>query len=265
MLEDYLGKGHRNTSRILNDHMDDASFRAFLSDAFVKMYEASLPGAAIYVFHADTEGVNFRSTLVEAGYKLSQCLIWVKSSIVLGRNDYHWRHEPILYGWRDDGPHKWYGGRKKQTTLADGACVTVQKDGEGAVFSFSDGFNHFVVRASEYEIIDDGHDDTMTVLYHEKPSSNDLHPTMKPVGLLEKLMRNSSRRGDLVLDTFGGSGSTLIAAHRQGRKCCMMELDPKYCDAIAARYAGEAGDADIQLMRDGAVVPRTAYESLLKG
>lgn len=264
MLEEYAGKGHRNTSRILNDHMDDASFRTFLDDALARMYEASMPGAAIYVFHADTEGVNFRSALVCAGFKLSQCLIWVKSSIVLGRNDYHWRHEPILYGWRDDGPHKWYGGRKKQTTIDEGACVNVRKDEDGTVFTFSDGFNHFVLRAQEYEIIDDGHDDTMTVLYHEKPSTNDLHPTMKPVRLLEKLMRNSSRRGDLVLDPFGGSGSTLIAAQRQGRRCSMMELDPRYCDTIAARYAAEFGADTVRLVRGGIEVPRSEYARVLK-
>lgn len=262
-LDEYLRCGHRNTSTILNDNMDEASFVAFLSDAFRQMHDACLPGAAIYVFHADTEGINFRQAFAHAGFRLAQCLVWIKSSIVLGRQDYQWRHEPILYGWRADGPHKWYGGRKKQTTIADGAIVNVERNGDGAVFTFSDGFNHFVLRAKDYEIIDDGHDDTMSVLYYEKPSSNDLHPTMKPVGLLEKLLRNSSRRGDIVLDPFGGSGSTLIACEKQGRTCCMMELDPKYCDAIVKRYAGEAGADGIRLVRGGAEVPRAGYAQLL--
>ena len=255
MLEEYLGTGNRNTSHIMNDNMDDASFRQFLLDAYRQMYGAMAPGAAIYVFHADTEGINFRTTFKEAGFKLSQCLIWVKSSIVLGRNDYHWRHEPILYGWKETGPHRWYGGRKRSTTLADGACVTVQKREDGDVLSFSDGFNHFVVLAKDYQVLDDGHDDTMTVIYHEKPSANDMHPTMKPVDLVARLMRNSSKKGDLVLDPFGGSGSTLMACEENNRKCVTMEMDPHYCDVIVKRYVETTNRQDVFLIRNGKKIP----------
>ena len=246
---------NRATSRIENDSMEDTAFRAFLLDAYAQMYRNMAPGAAIYVFHADTEGLNFRSAFKEAGFKLSGCLVWAKSSIVLGRSDYQWRHEPILYGWRPDGSHKWYGGRKKTTLLQDVGGVTIRHEPGGDVITFSDGLHIVSVRAKDYEILDNGLEAMSSVIYHEKPSSNDLHPTMKPVGLVAKLLRNSSKRADLVLDPFNGSGSTLIACEENGRRCCAMELEPFYCDQTVRRYMEFSGREDVFLLRDGQRIP----------
>ena len=245
----------RAVSRIENDSMEDAAFRAFLRDAFLCMHGAAKPGAPCYVFHADTEGVNFREAFQEAGFYLSQVLVWVKSSLVMGRSDYHWRHEPILYGWRADGSHKWYGARKKTSVLPDGGCVSVQRREDGDVITFSDGLHAISIRAKEYEVLDDGTGALDSAIYFERPAANDLHPTMKPVGLLAKLIRNSSRRGDLVLDPFGGSGSTLIACESEGRKACAMELDPFYCDQIVKRYIEFTARSDVFLLRGGQKIP----------
>ncbi len=245
----------RAVSRIENDSMEDAAFRAFLRDAFTCMHGAAKPGAPCYVFHADTEGVNFREAFQEAGFYLSQVLVWVKSSLVMGRSDYHWRHEPILYGWRADGSHKWYGARKKTTVLPDGGCVSVQHREDGDVITFSDGLHAISIRAKEYEVLDDGTGALDSAIYFEKPAANDLHPTMKPVGLLSKLIKNSSRRGDLVLDPFGGSGSTLIACESEGRKACAMEMDPFYCDQIVKRYVEFTARSDVFLLRGGQKIP----------
>lgn len=247
---------NRATSRIENDSMDDTAFRAFLLDAYAQMYSHMAPGAAIYVFHADTEGLNFRSAFKEAGFKLSGCLVWAKSSIVLGRSDYQWRHEPILYGWRPDGSHKWYGGRKRTTLLQDVGGVTIRHEADGStILTFSDGLHIVSVRAKDYKVLDNGLEAMSSVIYHEKPSANDLHPTMKPVELVAKLLRNSSKRGDLVLDSFNGSGSTLIACEENGRRCCAMELEPFYCDQTVRRYMDLTGRADVYLLRDRQRIP----------
>ena len=246
----------RATSRIENDSMEDTAFRAFLLDAYAQMYSHMAPGAAIYVFHADTEGLNFRSAFKEAGFKLSGCLVWAKSSIVLGRSDYQWRHEPILYGWRPDGSHKWYGGRKKTTLLQDVGGVTIRHEADGStILTFSDGLHIVSIRAKDYKVLDNGLEAMSSVIYHEKPSANDLHPTMKPVELVAKLLRNSSKRGDLVLDSFNGSGSTLIACEENGRRCCAMELEPFYCDQTVRRYMDLTGRDDVFLLRDEQRIP----------
>ena len=238
MLEEYLdGKGNRNTSTILNDNMGDQEFLQFLTDAFTRAYEAMGEGAPIYIFHAETEGKNFREAFNASGLKISQCLIWVKSSFVLGRQDYHWRHEPILYGWKEGAAHPWYGGRKKDTTILEECSgVTVKQTRNGDLITFTDGFSTVSIRAKEYEI-----EDTNTVIFHERPTRNDDHPTMKPVGLIVKLLRNSSKRGDVVLDPFGGSGSTLLACEEQKRTCYTMELAPEYCDVIVRRWEAVSG------------------------
>lgn len=175
---------------IENDDMDDGTFRKFLNDSFTQAVETMKPGAAYYIFHADTEGYNFRGACRDVGLKVRECLIWVKNALVLGRCDYHFRHEPCLYGWKEGAAHNWYSDR----------CQT-------------------------------------TVLEFHKPTKNIGHPTTKPVELLVYLVKNSSQRGEMVLDTFGGSGSTLIACEQTGRVCRMMELDPKYCDVIRKRWA----------------------------
>lgn len=175
---------------IQNDDMEDGKFREFLITAFKGAVENMAPGATFYIFHADSEGYNFRAACFNAGLKVRQCLIWKKDSLVLGRQDYHWIHEPCLAGWKDGASHHWYGDRK-QTTVMEFA----------------------------------------------KPKKNGDHPTMKPVEMLEYLLKNSSKRGDIVLDTFGGSGSTMMACERLGRKARLVELDPKYCDVIRRRWA----------------------------
>lgn len=195
----YQGGNHGDPSRtnglkIQNDSMSDEQFYQFLYDMYSNLLIHTLPGAAIYVAHADSEGANFRNALKNSGWLLKQCLVWVKQSLVMGRQDYHWKHEPILYGWAPGASHNWYSDRKQTTVLE---------------------FN--------------------------RPSRNTEHPTMKPVELVEYCMNNSSKVNDLVVDPFGGSGTTLIAAEKLGRRCCTIELDPKYCDVIKSRWEKYTG------------------------
>ena len=185
---------------IANDSMDDAAFRAFLTDAFRAADSVMRPGAAYYVWHADSEGLNFRMACRSAGWTVRQNLVWVKNSMVLGRQDYQWQHEPCLYGWKDGAAHTWLGGRR-HTTVIDQA------------------------------------DPLTTVLRFDRPGRNAEHPTMKPVDLFEFQVRNSARRGEVVLDPFGGSGTTVIACERTGRRARTMELDPRYADVIRKRWA----------------------------
>lgn len=216
--------------KIKNDHMKDEAFRKFLRDAFVSAYAVMRPGAPIYVAHADTEGFNFRGAFCEAGFKMSGCLVWVKSSLVLGRSDYQWRHEPILYGWKEGAAHSWYGGRAKTTVAdADDVPFTVQPDGSVLVESGGDLFR-ITGEALEVEALKG------SVVRCEKPKRSAEHPTMKPVALVLGQMKNSTKRGDVVLDLFGGSGTTLIACHKSGRHARLMEFDPKYCDVIVRRW-----------------------------
>lgn len=216
--------------KIKNDSMSDADFRQFLLDAYSCLFAVMKPGAPIYVAHADTEGLNFRSTFREAGFKLSGCLIWRKNSLVLGRSDYQWMHEPILYGWKPGSAHRWYGGRKLATVIehGEGGPITRLDDGRWAI------------RSGDAVLIVDGEakleEVPGSVIYHDKPSRSEQHPTMKPVGLIERMLTASARSGDIVVDAFGGSGSTLIAADRLGMSARLMELDPKFVDVIVRRW-----------------------------
>jgi DNA modification methylase len=184
----YEGKT-KDALKIQNDKMSNDEFYQFLYDAFTNMFTVTQPGGAIYIAHADSEGMNFRKAMMDAGFLLKQCIIWVKQTIVMGRQDYHWQHEPILYGWHGGGSHSWYGDRKQST-----------------------------------------------VWNVDKPARNGEHPTMKPIVLMEKAILNSSERAQIVLDLFGGSGSTLIACEKNARKCRTMELDPRYADVIVRRW-----------------------------
>ncbi len=184
----YEGKT-KDALTIQNDSMGDEQFRQFLRDAFVAADAVMKQGAVFYIWHADSEGYNFRGACKDAGWKVRQCLIWQKDSMVMGRQDYHWKHEPCLYGWKDGAGHLWASDRK-QTTLIE--C--------------------------------------------KRPKRNDIHPTMKPVELMEYQILNNTKGQDIVLDLFGGSGSTMIAAEKTGRKARLMELDPKYCDVIVKRW-----------------------------
>lgn len=200
----YVGKT-ADSLKIQNDSMADGDFYKFLLQAYTNMLEAVAPGGAIYVCHADSEGLNFRKAMIDAGWLLKQCLIWVKNSMVLGRQDYHWQHEPILYGWKPGAAHVWNSDRKQTT-----------------IWPF------------------------------DRPNRNADHPTMKPIAIPANAIQNSSKAGDIVLDLFGGSGSTLIAAEQTGRICYTSELDPIYADVIVARYIAQAGsDKGVFLLRNG--------------
>ncbi|ANB66157.1 DNA methylase family protein (plasmid) [Anoxybacillus sp. B7M1] len=191
---DYTGKT-KDALKIQNDHMDDESFYRFLYAAFSVMYDVTEEGGPIYICHADSEGLNFRKAMIDSGWLYKQCIIWVKNSFTLGRNDYHWQHEPILYGWKPGAAHKWAGDRKQSTVWE---C--------------------------------------------DKPQRNADHPTMKPIPIPAKAIQNSSYKGDIIFDPFGGSGSTLIAAEKTGRICYTVELDPRYCDVIVKRYEELTGN-----------------------
>ncbi|PZX03197.1 site-specific DNA-methyltransferase [Celeribacter halophilus] len=226
-----------SAGKIQNDNMGDTDFRRFLVDAMACAYHVMRMGAPIYVAHADTEGLNFRRAFVDAGFKLSGCLIWEKPSLVLGRSDYQWRHEPILYGWKPGAAHSWYGDRNKTTVFnQDGEKIRIMPD------------NSIQIDMGDQVIVIEGEEMKMrtldtSIIRHDKPAKNGDHPTMKPVSLVERMLENSTVPGDQVLDLFGGSGSTLIACHKGKRKARLMELDPKFCDVIVRRWQEYTGKA----------------------
>jgi DNA modification methylase len=227
----------KKTGRIANDDMKDAEFLLFLGGVCRCLFSVTRPGASIYVAHADTEGLNFRRAFREAGFKLSGCLIWKKNQLVLGRSDYQWIHEPILYGWKPGHRHRWFGGRR-QTTVQDmggGSPFTLQADGSWAVRI---GDETLVV-SGETKLMSQ---ETNSVVNVEKPARSELHPTMKPVALIERMLCNSARAGDLVVDAFGGSGSTLIAAERLGMSARLVELEARFVDVIVRRWQDYTGD-----------------------
>lgn len=228
----YEGKA----GKIKNDDMSSVEFLKFLRSSFAAMFGALKPGAAIYVAHADTEGLNFRRAFTEAGFKLSGCLIWRKDSLVLGRSDYQWQHEPILYGWKPGSAHRWYGGRKQTTIqeLGDSSPFRQQEDGTWAIkvgdqVLVVDGMAHLVAEIPS------------SLIRCQKPTRSAQHPTMKPVALIEKQLRFSARPGDIVADGFGGSGSTLMAADRLGMVARIIELDPRFVDVIVKRWQNYSG------------------------
>lgn len=184
----YEGKTGDNL-KIMNDNMENNQFYSFLESAFINLYESIKDGGSIYVFHADTEGLNFRKAMMSSGFKLAECLVWVKNAFVIGRQDYHWKHEPVLYGWKPGASHYFINDRSQST-----------------------------------------------VLEFDKPTRNEEHPTMKPIDLIAYLINNSSKKDEIVLDLFGGSGTTMIACEQTNRKAFIMELDPRYCDVIVDRW-----------------------------
>lgn len=193
---------------IQNDSMEDSAFYQFLVDSFVAADSVMNEGAAFYVWHADSEGYNFRGACRAVEWELRECLIWNKNTMVLGRQDYQWKHEPCLYGWKGGAAHNWYSDRK-QTTVID----------------------------------------------MNKPNRNAEHPTMKPVQLFAYLMENSSKPGDIILDSFCGSGTTLIACEQMGRVARVLEIDPKYCDVIIKRYINLVGSSDgVAVERNGEMI-----------
>lgn len=220
---------------IQNDNMEDGKFRRFLLASYQVMFRMLKDGASIYVCHADTEGLNFRSTFLEAGFKLSGCLIWAKDALVLGRSDYQWQHEPILYGWKPTGPHKWYGNRKS-TTMSEFMLQAPLTEMKPGLYRLRLGDTWFQIKGKDIEV----EEVTGTVVRVPRPKNED-HPTMKPVALIDKLLLNSTKKADLVFDPFGGSGSTLIMCEKQGRSCYTCEIEPKFCDVIISRWEQATG------------------------
>lgn len=200
---------------IENDSMKNDEFYNFLLSAFKNMADHLEKGGSAYVFHADTEGLNFRKAFVDSGFHLAGCCIWVKNSLVLGRSDYQWQHEPVLYGFMQNGKHRWYSDRKQTT-----------------IWNF------------------------------DKPKKNSNHPTSKPLDLLSYPISNSTQENAVVIDTFGGSGSTLMACEKMNRICYTMELDEKYASVILRRYVEDTGDMDnVYVIRNGKKIP---YANLVK-
>ena len=216
--------------KIKNDNMADSEFRKFLHAAFAAMFQNMEPGAPLYVAHADTQGLNFRGALSDVGFKLSGCLIWCKQSLVLGRSDWQWRHEPILYLWRPGAAHRWYGGRKRTTILEYGDGNPFQRLADGRWAMSVGGQTLIVSGDAEIEEVPG------SVIYHDKPSRSELHPTTKPTGLWRKLIEPSSRPGDIVIDPFSGSGTTLITCEMMGRCARVAELDEKFVDVGVIRW-----------------------------
>ncbi len=232
--------------KIKNDNMPPEEFNEFLLKAFAAMWKHTKPGGAIYVCHADNASSDFRAALEKAGWSLRQCLIWAKSQFVIGRQDYQWQHEPILYGWLPGAAHKFYGGRKQSTIVEEELPIVMQDDIDGyKLIKISIGLQDIVIKVPSYEVLDI--ENASTVIRVEKPSRNGEHPTMKPISLCAKAILNSSLCDECVMDLFGGSGSTLIAAEQTGRSCCTMELDPVYCDVIIKRYEEFTGNKAIKL------------------
>lgn len=224
-----------SAGKILNDCMSSEKFAEFLVCAFTAAASVLAPGAAAYVAHADTEGLAFRQAFAEAGFKLSGCLVWVKPSLVLGRSDYQWRHEPILYGWKRGASHTWLGGRANTTVQeTTSESVRILKDGSVQV---DIGDQTIVITGVDMQIAAvDG-----SVVHVDRPAHNKVHPTMKPVDLITGFLRNSVKRGGSVLDPFGGSGSTLMACELIGRRAFLTELEPKFCDVIINRWQEATG------------------------
>ena len=223
----YKAGGHK---AIENDSMSDSAFRLFLGSAFGEAHRVMKPGAPIYVAHSDTEGLNFRLAFASAGFHLSGCIIWRKESLVLGRSDYQWIHEPILYGWKKGAAHRWFGGRKNTTVVDLGDGSPFQDNGDGSyTLRIGDKILTVSGQASVTELVP-------SVINEPKPKRSTEHPTMKPTALIERMLKHSGRFGDVVLDPFGGSGSTLIACDRMGMSARLIELDPCYVDVIVRRW-----------------------------
>lgn len=223
--------------KIINDNMKKEDFAEFLLGFYKNAYEFLKEGASFYIFYADNEAIAFRGKLEEVGLKLSQCLIWVKNGFVLSRQDYHHRHEPCLYGWKPGAAHYFVEDRTQDTVIEEPMIFNKMKKQE---------LIDYILKI-EKEL-----EEHSTIVRENKPLKNDIHPTMKPLKLIAKLIINSSRKDDIIMDLFGGSGSTLMAAEQINRTAYLMELDTKYADAIVRRYMSL--NKDIKLIRDGEVL-----------
>jgi DNA modification methylase len=240
---------------IKNDNMKDSAFKEFLLGFYRCSYAVMKPGAALYVAHSDTESINFRSGLIEAGFLLKSCLMWVKNSLVLGRGDFHYRHEPIIYAVKPGGRRAWFGGRKQ---------TTVQQMGDGAAFEKLDD-GRYAVRDGDRVLYVDGsaavEEVPTTLLHYNKPKRSAMHPTTKPVALWERLARNNARAKDIIIDAFGGSGTTMMAAERLGMVSRLMEFDGRFVDVICVRYAVYTGRLPVHAVT-GAEFPMEVIDRL---
>jgi len=225
-----------NGKTIQNDNMPEAQFVEFLTAAFGCMKKSMKAGAPFYIWHAETEGGAFRQSCSTALGKVRQMLIWNKNSFTMGHQDYQWKHEACIYGWTEGASHYFVDDRTQATVIEDKRIDfnKLKKD---------------EMRDMLREIFSDKI--STTILNEDKPSRNDDHPTMKPLKLLARLVKNSSRIGEIVLDTFGGSGSTLITCEQLGRRCYTMELDPRYADVIVKRYINFTGADSVTVIRNG--------------
>jgi DNA modification methylase len=220
---------------IENDDMDSTQFGEFLTACFGNLERSLKPGGAFYVWYASREHINFEKSLNNAGLKVRQQLVWNKGAFILGRSDYHWKHELCLYGWKDGDKHYFIDDRTQSTVFEDkGIDIKKLKKEE-------------MVKLLE-ELLSDKH--STTVINEDKPTENDLHPTMKPIKLIARLIKNSSRQNEIVLDLFGGSGSTLITCEQLNRRCRMMEYDPRYADVIVDRWEQFTGEKAVLIKGD---------------
>lgn len=214
--------------KIENDNLEKEKFIEFITSCLSNAKEHMKEGAVFYIWYADTSALEFYTALKNVDLQIRENLIWVKNKFILGRSDYHWRHEPCLYGWKDGKAHYYVNNRKQSTVIDDSIDLNLMSIDE--------------IKEYIQSLIDDS-----TIFYENKPEKDDLHPTMKPIKLIGKMIKNSSLPNQLVLDLFGGSGSTLIACEQLQRKCFMMEYDPKYCDVIIKRWEDFTGKKAIKI------------------
>lgn len=234
--------------KIKNDNMSSSEFFNFLLSFYKNAFENMRIGAPYYVFHADSETIAFRKALEKAGFKFSQCLIWVKNGFNLSRQDYNWRHEPCLYGWKLGTSHFYINDYSQDTVLEDSENLK-KKSKEELIQKVIELQNQL--------------EEKSTIIRENRPLRNDIHPTMKPIKLLARLMANSSKKGWNVIDLFGGSGSTLITAEQLGRRAFLMEYDPKYADVIVKRFIS-MGNTNITLQRGSETFDFSALKEKLE-
>lgn len=236
----------RKTSEIANDNLSPEEYRRFLNAVFANVSDVLHKGGGCYIFHASKEVIANIEAMVNNGISFKQQLIWVKNHFVLGRQDYQWAHEPLLYGWKDGGTHYFINKRDERTVIEDLPDFDAMTKAELVSFL--------------KELYDQDSNPT-SIIREDMPLHSDLHPTMKPLKLIGRLIRNSSRKGDLVLDPFGGSGSTLMAAEQLGRTCYMVEYSPIYCDAILKRYENLTGNKPKLLGNIGKTTEKLAKDT----
>ncbi len=221
----------RNGDYIENDSMSNTNFYEFLFEFYSRMLEVLKPGGAFYIWHAESQGINFRNALQDAGGTIRQCLIWNKNTFTMSMQDYHWKHEPCLYGWKDGAAHYFIDDRTQSTVIED--KIDIDK----------------MSKEEMKNLLKEIYSDKLatSIINEAKPQRNDLHPTMKPIKLIARLINNSSKKHERVIDFFGGSGSTLIACEQLHRQCFMMELDPKYVDVIIDRWETFTGQKAVKI------------------